>query len=198
MRTGNAAFRRLILIAGTFLLVLPACTGFSGSSSTSSGLPILAALGLDESQTDVLDTPATLDCTGVGEPASATHLAMLETLNLYREQNGLSLLSYSQRLEAAADAHVQDLWARGFFDHVNPDGLGPSERALEVGFCHQYVGENIAAGQISAEGAMIAWQNSPPHNDNLLEPDFAYVGMGHFVAPTGRHYWGQLFAFDLP
>ncbi len=193
----GTTFHRLI-VTTSLLLPLPACTGSSGSSSASGGLPIEAALGLSALENDLPRTGTTADCIQAGTPATETHRAMLEALNLYRLQNGLNPLTYSERLEDAANAHVRDLWARSFFDHVNPDSLGPSERALEAGFCHQYVGENIAAGQRSVQAVTEAWKNSPPHDDNMLEPGFAYVGMGYFVDPTGRQYWGQLLAFEYP
>ena len=197
MRTGYATFRHLILLASTLLLALPACTGISGPLPTG-GLPLEIALGGGQAEADLFSAGATLDCIAADEPVTEVHQAMVDALNAYRLQNGLKPLRYSKRLEAAANAHVRDLWERSFFAHVNPDGLTPGDRALEAGFCHEYVGENLAAGQPTVQRATEAWIESPPHNDNLLEPNFAYAGMGHFVAPTGRQFWGQLFAFDLP
>jgi uncharacterized protein YkwD len=128
----------------------------------------------------------------------ALHKAMFDALNAYRIENGLNPLSYSRRLELSGDAQVEDLYTRSFFAHVNPDGENPGDRALDVGFCHKYVGENIAAGQISVAAVMQAWKNSPDHNENMLEPKYAYVGMGFYIDPTGRRYWAQEFAYDLP
>lgn len=123
---------------------------------------------------------------------------MLEQLNAYRAQNGLEPLIYSKTLEAAANAQAKDLFARNFFDHINPDGKDPGDRALDARFCHKYVGENIAAGQTSVTAVMQAWKNSPHHNENMLDPDYVYVGMGYYVDPSGRQYWAQEFAFDVP
>ena len=196
MHTRGKGIHRLII--SSLLLAFAACTGSSGPGSAGGGTPIEVALGQHQSGSEVLGSGAAEGCVAVGQPATRIHEAMIEALNLYRIQNGLRPLTYSRRLETAANSHVQDLWARDFFDHVNPDGLDPSDRAMEAGFCHPYVGENIAAGQASVEAAMRAWENSPPHEANLLEPDYVYVGMGHFVDPSGRQYWGQLFAFEYP
>lgn len=141
------------------------------------------------------DAPA---CVRVGQPATATHRAMLEALNSYRVENGLAPLVYSKSLEAAATAQVNDLWQRGFFAHENPDGNGPGERAILAGFCHRYVGENIAAGQTSIPSVMTAWKNSPGHNANMLEPEYKYVGVSFSVDGNGRLYWAQEFAYELP
>ena len=187
-----------LLVTASLLLVTVSCTGSAGPGGAGGGVPIEVALGQYQSDTEVLASETSAGCIAEGVPATQTHQAMLEAVNSYRILNGLRPLGYSKRLELAANEHAQDLWARSFFDHVNPDGQDPSDRALDAGFCHQYVGENIAAGQRSASAAMQAWIESPPHNANLLEPDFAYVGMGYFVDPNGRHYWGQLFAFEYP
>jgi uncharacterized protein YkwD len=176
-------------------LVIGACVDLSPLDG---GSPIDAALGQIRGTTDVagdIDAPS---CADVGTPATLTHKAVFDALNYYRIENGLQPLVYSKALEAAGDAHVRDLYVRDFFDHVNPDGQGPPDRALEAGFCHQYVGENIAAGQRSVARVMEAWKESPPHDANMLEPDFVYVGIGHYTSPTGREYWAQEFAFDYP
>ena len=39
---------------------------------------------------------------------------------------------------------------------------------------------------------MVAWMNSPGHRKNILDPRFAYIGVGFINA--GRNYWGQMFA----
>ncbi len=137
-------------------------------------------------------------CLEVALPSDSVHAAMFEALNRYREENGLAPLIYSGKLEEIADAHARDLWQRSFFDHINPDGLGPGDRAVQAGFCHEYVGENIAAGQTSVESVMRAWKNSPSHDRNMLLSQYVYVGMGFSRDPNGRLYWAQEFAFDVP
>lgn len=178
------------------VLALGGCMPSPENSGTGGNTPIEAALGLQPSQ--LLSSTPTPACAQFGQPASTTHRAMFDAINAYRAENGLKPLIYSKTLEAAADLHVQDLWQRRFFEHVNPDGQNPGDRAAAEGFCHRYVGENIAAGQLTVQAVMEAWKNSPGHNANMLEPEYTYVGMGHFIDPTGRPYWGQEFAYDVP
>ncbi|MBN1491354.1 MAG: CAP domain-containing protein [Phycisphaerae bacterium] len=133
-------------------------------------------------------------CESVGRPASAVHLNMLSALNAYRAASGLTVLAYSKTLEAAANAHARDLYVRNFFDHTNPDGDGPLDRAEAAGFCNaRSVAENIAAGQLSVAEVQTAWEQSPGHNANMINPDLEYVGMGYYLDPIGRPYWVQLF-----
>ncbi len=138
------------------------------------------------------------DCLALSEPSDETHKAVFEALNAFRVANGLPPLAYSARLQMAADAHVKDLYDRDFFAHINPDGENPGQRAVRLGFCHEYVGENIAAGQKTVEAAQTAWENSPSHRENMLQPDYKYVGVGVYKDPTGRMYWAQEMAFRLP
>lgn len=152
----------------------------------------------DPFPTDLLDARAGPTCARIGRPKSSVHQEMFEALNTYRIANGLQPLYYSQALEKAADDQAQDLWVRGFFSHTNPSGEGPGDRALSAGFCHQYVGENIAAGYATVPQVMDAWKASPGHNANMLDPDFVYVGMGYSFDARGRKYWAQEFAFNLP
>jgi uncharacterized protein YkwD len=143
------------------------------------------------------DTPV-LPCVNNGQARTTTHTQLFAELNQYRASLGLKPLVYSKTLETAADAQVQDLYDRGFFAHINPDGEDPGMRAIRAGFCHKYVGENIAAGQVTVLQVMQAWKDSPSHNLNMIDPDYAYVGIGFYTDPTGRRYWAQEFAFDLP
>jgi uncharacterized protein YkwD len=154
-----------------------------------------------ENATTELESAASIpadDCLALGAPSDETHQAIFDALNSFRVANGLEPLVYSQRLELAANAHVKDLYERNYFAHINPDGENPGKRAVEVGFCHEYVGENIAAGQKSVEAAEIAWENSPSHRENMLQPQYRYVGVGFYRDPNGRMYWAQEMAYDVP
>jgi len=185
------------LVVVLILGVITGC-GWSGNPLPTGILPTTEDEQIEswpESQLDPADAPA---CSLIADPKSPIHEAMYNDLNQYRIENGLQPLLYSQTLETAAENHVKDLWGRNFFSHINPDGLDPGDRAIRVGFCHSYVGENIAAGQNSTAHVLQAWIDSPTHNANMLEPNYAYVGMGYSVDDYGRKYWGQVFAYDLP
>jgi len=184
------------------LPVLAALALQGGCSPSVPALPLLTTAGEPTDTaaytTDLLDSQAGPACAGIGQPRTATHRELFDALNSYRIANGLGPLFYSQSLQKAADDEARDLWVRNFFSHTNPDGLGPGDRALEAGFCHRYVGENIAAGHTSVEQVMEAWKGSPSHNANMLDPDYVYVGMGISTDARGRKYWAQEFAFDVP
>lgn len=130
---------------------------------------------------------------GSTQPASTVHTEMWRLLNEYRSNNGLDGLGYSTTLETAADAMARDMYQRNFFDHVNPDGDGPLDRAVAAGYDPLMVGENIAYGQRSPEEVTIGWINSEGHRKNMVHTDFTEVGMGYFLAPNQNKYWVQVF-----
>jgi uncharacterized protein YkwD len=168
-------------------------------------LTCLAAGGCDDSWTQVAGEqagelghalPADADCLALGVPSDATHDQMLLLLNEDRLASGADALLYSLRLELAADRHAHDMAERDFFAHVNPDGKDPGDRARLSGFCHPWVGENLAVGFPTPGEAQAAWMCSPGHRRNLLEPTWRYVGMGHYRSRAGRDWWVQLFAVE--
>jgi uncharacterized protein YkwD len=142
-------------------------------------------------------------CLALGSPTGANQREMFELLNAYRVRHGLNPLAYSRTLERAADEYAERLYREDFFDHTAPDGSGPSDRALAAGFCHPYVGENIASGLNllgTAQEGMQGFIDSPPHDANMLNPQWTYAGVGYFRTFTalGEEYrWVQLMAGDL-
>jgi uncharacterized protein YkwD len=136
-----------------------------------------------------------LGCEPAGAPANTTLREMAQALNAYRLANGLGAVAYSRTLEAAAGGHAEDMYLRSFFDHENPDGEGPADRVIQLGFCQPtVVGENIAEGQTNVTEVQTGWERSPGHRANMLDPRFTFVGMGHYVSAQGREYWVQVFA----
>jgi hypothetical protein len=89
------------------------------------------------------------------------------------------LLSIDTRLAKAARAHSADMVARGYFSHVTPEGLGPSERAAAAGYSSG-AAENIAAagGSTTPFALFELWRTSPEHNTNMLNGTYTAGGFG--------------------
>jgi uncharacterized protein YkwD len=104
-------------------------------------------------------------------------------LNERRARQGVAALRYDARLEAASQAHSDDMVRRGFFEHDTPEGVEPYERMLAAGYAatNAFTGENIAWGEgIKSSPAEIvkSWMHSPPHREALLHPQYSEVGVG--------------------
>ncbi|MFI5797128.1 CAP domain-containing protein [Streptomyces sp. NPDC051677] len=127
---------------------------------------------------------------------SAEAQAAAEVLKLVNEERskvGCSALSANSALSKLAERFSDDMAARGFFDHTDPDGATPWDRAAKAGIS-DLGGENIARGQADAAAVMEAWMNSPGHKANILNCDFKTLGVGvHFG--SGGPWWTQDFGY---
>ncbi|MFD4371905.1 CAP domain-containing protein [Streptomyces sp. NPDC058486] len=125
--------------------------------------------------------------TGQGSAADQ----VLSLVNAERAKAGCGPLTANATLTRAAQGHSDDMAARDYFDHTNPDGDGPGERVTAAGYPWSTYGENIAMGQTTPEQVMEGWMNSPGHRANILNCDFKELGVG--VHTNGGPYWTQVF-----
>ncbi|AJF67974.1 sigma-70 family RNA polymerase sigma factor [Streptomyces vietnamensis] len=112
-------------------------------------------------------------------------------VNEERAKAGCGPLTEQPLLTKAAQGHSDDMAARDFFDHTNPDGDGPGERITAAGYAWSSYGENIAKGQTTPAQVMDAWMNSPGHRANILNCGFKEIGIG--LHTSGGPYWTQAF-----
>ncbi|MER7763620.1 CAP domain-containing protein [Streptomyces sp. NPDC097619] len=125
-----------------------------------------------------------------GDSAEAAVLALV---NQERAAAGCRPVRQNPPLAALAGAFSKDMAERGFFDHTDPDGANPWDRASKAGISG-LGGENIARGQADAEAVMASWMDSPGHRANILNCDFRTLGVGvHFA--SGGPWWTQDFGF---
>lgn len=119
-------------------------------------------------------------------------------------------LALNEALTKAARLGSRDMSDRAFFDHVNPDGLDPTDRAVAQGYSVS-AGENIAAGYPTVEASHIAWLKSLGHRKNVLslhadfDDEFHYdeFGAGFYFPPPDAgtryvSYYTQLFGYQGP
>lgn len=102
---------------------------------------------------------------------------MLELINRERTQRGLRPLQADPQLTEVARAHSEDMFARGYFAHLTPEGKTPFDRMDQAHVEYQAAGENLALAHslsIAHNGLM----NSPGHRANILNPNFGRVGIG--------------------
>lgn len=122
-------------------------------------------------------------------------ISFLSLINDYRQTSGLSPLSVSASLSAAAAYHSVDMAANGYLSHTMLDGTSVSQNMANFDYQGGAFGENIAAGMDTATVAMQTWQNSPDHNANMLRGQFGAIGIGRAYNPSSPHgwYWTTIF-----
>lgn len=102
---------------------------------------------------------------------------MLDLVNEERVKAGLKPLKMDLELTRLARVHSRDMFLRGYFSHVNPDGKDPFHRMDDFGIEYFVAGENLALApnvDLAHEGLM----NSPGHRANILTAEFGLVGIG--------------------
>ena len=102
---------------------------------------------------------------------------MLEMVNQERAKHGLKLLKADPELTQVARLHSKDMFARGYFAHVNPEGKDPFDRMRSHNIKFLNAGENLALAQ-TVEIAHKNLMNSPGHRANILNPGFGRLGIG--------------------
>lgn len=126
---------------------------------------------------------------------------MLGYVNEVRKQYGLRELEGLELLDSAADVRANELLEN--YSHDRPDGNSYITAIEETDLPEwRAAAENIAYGMNSmttVKEAFDAWMNSPPHRENILNPDVRYMACAKATkSENGEYtYWEQLFYSDI-
>ena len=180
MRSANESARLLVslLLMVVSVCSLAACGGGAGGGAGPIGGSPVTDPG------PVSDDPL---------PGESVEEQVLVLVNQAREEHGLAPVEWHDGAAAVALEHSEDMEARSFFDHVNPEGQTPGDRLTEGGVVFTGWGENIAAGYMTPEAVMDGWMNSPGHRDNILHPMWTHLGVGVTDPVYPGPYWTQNF-----
>jgi uncharacterized protein YkwD len=99
-------------------------------------------------------------------------------LNAHRADIGCPALEWSGGVATVAQAHSEDMVARNFFSHTNPDGKSPFNRLADAGVGYSSAAENIAYGYPTAAAVMSGWLGSPGHRANIENCGLTQHGVG--------------------
>ena len=119
--------------------------------------------------------------------------AVLKLVNQERSKQGLKPLTLSSKLTSIANTKARDMADKNYFSHDSPTYGSPFDMLHEFGVSYHYAGENIAAGQRSAEQVMTDWMNSSGHRANILNPNYTQLGVGYVKGGSYGTEWVQLF-----
>lgn len=173
MKTAASALPRKLLSA---LALAPLALAGCVSSGTSTSTPAANQFPAN------LTSPGPLQPTGTVGDATFVPL-----INGVRTTAGVAPLTYNAQLDAAAQAHANDMLTNNYFSHT---GLTDATRTLAIrvqatGYQYKLIGENIAQGQQSEQEVLNGWVASPGHQANNVTPDFEHFGLGQ--AGTGSN-----------
>ncbi len=197
---------------GTGRTASPSTPGSSTAPAAPSATPSAPAPTADEAPSETSEreaapgtkSPATPPRTETKAPQrveapvtvserAAAEAAVLTLVNEERARAGCSPVAANSALRDLAENFSRAMATQGFFDHTDPSGATPWDRAEKAGIAN-LGGENIARGQADAQAVMDAWMNSPGHRANILNCDFRTLGVGVHFAPGGP-WWTQNFGY---
>ncbi len=120
--------------------------------------------------------------------------------NAERAKAGAKALTENAVLDASANLKLKDLFAKQYFAHVSPSGVGPSDLAVKVGYDYIMIGENLALGNFKDnEDLLLAWMNSPGHRANILNVRYSEIGVAVGKGMyEGEETWIAVQEFGLP
>lgn len=125
-------------------------------------------------------------------PPQLTQASILTAINAARQSNGgHKPYTYNAKLEAACRTQLGLMVAQDKLEHNL--GLTPRQRTDQQGY-EGAIGENLAGGQKTLEGAIEGWLNSPGHRATLLNDKFVEFGLAVATVPAERKsrygiYW---------
>ena len=122
-------------------------------------------------------------------------------VNQIREEYGLPAF---QRLDSLTNAaQKRGIEISVYYSHTRPSGKGSSTVLAEYGLSYRFAGENIAAGQMTAQQVVNDWMGSTMgHREAILSTDYQYMGVGYVTLGSNdsqgfKHYWTQEFFTPL-
>jgi uncharacterized protein YkwD len=134
--------------------------------------------------------PAPAPAAAAAPASGGPETQVLALVNAARAAAGCGPVSADPGLASVARAHSEDMRAKGYFGHVNREGLDPFDRAEQAEVSAR--AENIAEGQPDAAAVMEAWMDSAGHRANILNCGLTRLGTG-VATGSGGPWRTQLF-----
>ncbi len=121
---------------------------------------------------------------------SAMENEIINLINTYRTEKGLSQLNIYNIVSSEAESHTNYMIETGQVNHAN---FGRRHQNL-VNFANaKSVAENVAYGYSSAQAVVNAWLNSEGHRKNIENADFTDFGISTESNDEGRNYFTNIF-----
>ena len=114
-------------------------------------------------------------------------------VNAARAARGVAPLMRDETLDRFAYAKAVEMAARGYFGHTDPDGITFHDRMTAWHWPTKYAAENIAFDR-DEPAAHAAFMNSPPHAQNLLDPNEKRIGVAVVSVGDGETFYVEDFS----
>ncbi|MEH7389738.1 CAP domain-containing protein [Bacillus sp. JJ1474] len=118
---------------------------------------------------------------------------LFDLTNADRVKHGISVLKWDDQVKETARKHSLDMADKNYFSHTNLDGQSPFDRMSEDQVSFTVAGENLAMGQFSSIFAHEGLMNSLGHRENILRPEYQYLGVGVAFNIKSQPYYTENF-----
>src|SRR5262245_20505719 len=136
------------------------------------------------------------DAAPASASASSAERQIFDQLNQERQNAGLAVLEWNDRVAEAARSHAQALSQNRGLAHQYSGEPSLTERLAATGIRFTQAAENVARTEF-VEDVHPSLMNSPGHRANMLNPGYNAGGIG-VVERAGRIYVAQDFIFLVP
>lgn len=173
------------------------CSILLGRGTRALGLVLVAATlaGLPVASASAACADADARPADIGGARTSAAVGCLT--NEYRASRGLTALATDAAVGRAAQAHADDMAARGYYAHSTPEGAAFTSWLDGAGVNWQSAGENIARQDTTAREVVQAWIASPEHDANLTSPVFTQAGYAIAFSGTSAPVWVQEFVLPM-
>ena len=108
----------------------------------------------------------------------------------YRKEQKLPPLTISKKLEQSAQLKINDMIEKKYYQHNDQNNIQSWYFFNQVGYYYTKAGENLAFAATSPWQVFTDWQNSPTHNQQLLDPKYQNVGLAIDCQTFAEYYQG--------
>jgi len=116
-------------------------------------------------------------------PVSISKSEVYSLINSYRQSRNLPSVAIDERLENSSMNKATDMVAKNYFEHRNPWSF-----INDSGYSFNYAAENLAINFYSSASLVRGWQNSPSHNQALLDGRNQHMGFSYICDVTVTQY----------
>ena len=133
---------------------------------------------------EIVETSSSSMVASVSDAQRAARL-----ISQYRASHGLRAVTVDTRLNQAAEHQARAVAATGILSH------GEFTSRMAAYGIRGYRAENLAAGSDTIDDVIARWKASPGHNQNMLLPQVARIGLARVDTPGSG--WGRYWALVL-
>src|SRR4051812_33800986 len=128
---------------------------------------------------------------------AAQEQTLVKQVNESRAKAGLPSLKVDERLTTAARQHSKLMSEKNKLAHVLEGEPPVAQRLAAKGIQFNLSGENVGYNSVF-EDVHDSFMESPPHRENILDPQYNTIGIGVIPNEEGNYWVTEDFAHSVP